>query len=283
MTKKTDRKILENPFVSSMVVPVAIVLVGALIIFGVTKVLSTDRSYKDLVREMHSKTFGNRWVAAYELSKLISSSQIPKEDVPWLLENLNQIYTKAHDPRTRQFCVVAMGAMRTDKALPYLLVSVKDSDNKVRFHSVVALGNIPASDVVSSLDWSESIKLLSDEDPGIVQAAILTLATHRVVSAEKRIEALLSHPNKKISYSSALALVNYKNEKTLEYLKEILFLKDQVAWDANQITAFKLNILDALEKNKWNVLSSTLNKISENKQELKLAAKARQVVNSLKK
>ena len=31
MTKKPDRKILENPFVSSLVVPIAIVLVGALI------------------------------------------------------------------------------------------------------------------------------------------------------------------------------------------------------------------------------------------------------------
>jgi len=283
MTKKADKKILENPLVSSMVVPVAIVLVGALIIFGVTKILSTERSYKDLVREMHSKTFGNRWVAAYELSKLISSSQIPKEDVPWLLQNLNEIYSKANDPRTRQFCVVAMGAMRTERAVPYLLTGVKDTDNKVRFHSVVALGNIPTSSVMKNLDWSSSLSLLSDDDPGIVQASILSLATHRVAVAEERILSLIDSPNMKISYSAALSLINFKNSKSLDKLKEILFLKNDPSWDANQILAFKLNILDALEKNKWNVLSSALNKISEDKTQLRLAAKAREVIASFKK
>jgi len=49
---KIDKKILDNPFLGSLVVPVAIVLVGALIIFGVTKMISTDHSYKDLVNEI---------------------------------------------------------------------------------------------------------------------------------------------------------------------------------------------------------------------------------------
>ena len=40
---QTQKKILENPFVGSLVVPIAIVLVGALIIFGVTKMLSSER------------------------------------------------------------------------------------------------------------------------------------------------------------------------------------------------------------------------------------------------
>ena len=36
--KKIDKKLLENPFVGSLVVPIAIVLVGALVIFGVYSV-----------------------------------------------------------------------------------------------------------------------------------------------------------------------------------------------------------------------------------------------------
>ena len=103
------KKILENPLASGVVVPIAVVLVGALVVFGVTKLLSSERSYKDLVREMHTKTFGNRWVAAFELSKLISSERIPAEDIPWLIENLSEIYNSAKDARTRQFTVVAAG------------------------------------------------------------------------------------------------------------------------------------------------------------------------------
>src|SRR5690606_8381485 len=113
-----NKKLLENPLVGSLVVPIAIVLVGALIIFGVTKMLSADRSYKDLVREMHSKTFGNRWIAAYELSKLISSSNIPTEDIPWLVGNLSELYHSAQDNRTRDFIVVALGALDSELILP---------------------------------------------------------------------------------------------------------------------------------------------------------------------
>ena len=47
---KGNKKLLENPFVGSLVVPIAIVLVGALIIFGVTKMLSTESSYKIFMR-----------------------------------------------------------------------------------------------------------------------------------------------------------------------------------------------------------------------------------------
>ena len=112
----SKKKLLDNPVASGLVVPIAIVLVGALIVFGVTKLLSTERSYKDLVREMHTKTFGNRWVAAFELSKLISNSRIPKEEIPWLLENLTEIYDESQDPRTRQFTVVAAGALGSPNA-----------------------------------------------------------------------------------------------------------------------------------------------------------------------
>ena len=61
---------------SGIAVPIAIILIGALIIFGVTKMLSTGKNYRDLVEELHSKTFGNRWVAAFELSKFIASEKI---------------------------------------------------------------------------------------------------------------------------------------------------------------------------------------------------------------
>ena len=139
------KKLLENPIVGSLVVPIAIVLVGALIIFGVTKMLSTDRSYKDLVRELHSKTFGNRWIAAYELSKQISAKNIPNEEVPWLISNLSEIYDQAVDPRTRDFIVVALGSLKTELALPIIQKALNDKDPKVQFSGVVAIGNMPST------------------------------------------------------------------------------------------------------------------------------------------
>ena len=74
-----SEKILEKSPLNGIAIPVAIVLVGVLIVFGVTKMLSTERTHRDLIREMHSKTFGNRWVAAYELSKLFAAKAIDIE------------------------------------------------------------------------------------------------------------------------------------------------------------------------------------------------------------
>ena len=68
-TAPVTKKLLEKSPLSGIAVPIAIVLVSALIIFGVTKMLSSGKDHRDLVAELNSKTFGNRWVAAYELSK----------------------------------------------------------------------------------------------------------------------------------------------------------------------------------------------------------------------
>ena len=55
MASENTPKVFKKGYGSNFVIPFAIVLIGSLIIFGVTKMLQTDRGYKDLVRELHSK------------------------------------------------------------------------------------------------------------------------------------------------------------------------------------------------------------------------------------
>ena len=59
MSRPKTPEVFKKGYGSNFVIPFAIVLIGSLIIFGVTKMLQTDRGYRDLVRELHSKTFGN--------------------------------------------------------------------------------------------------------------------------------------------------------------------------------------------------------------------------------
>ena len=83
--KTTLKDEISNPS-SGFMVPIAILIGGFLIIWGITKMLDGGTSgYKRLVEDLQSKTFGNRWVAAYDLSKYIAGNQIPKEDVAWLI------------------------------------------------------------------------------------------------------------------------------------------------------------------------------------------------------
>ena len=286
--QETQKKILENPFVGSLVVPIAIVLFGSLIIFGITKMLSSERSYKDLVEEIQSKTFGNKWVAAYELSKQINSSQIPKGEYPWLVQNLSQAYKQSIDPRTRGFIIAALGALKTDIALPTLQLGLLDSDLDVKFHAIVSIANMPKG---IKFDWSKLISLLSAQEPILKQAAVLALATHSVIEAQSPIKLLLVDTNFIVKYAAATALITYKDESSIPVLKEILLLaypsaKARVlppALDAQQITDLKMSVLSTLQKNQWSALNEIILEVANNDSNNSVATKAKEVLNWLKK
>lgn len=283
MAEATPKKLLENKFLGGLVVPIAIVLVGALIIVGVTKMLSTDRSYKDLVREIQSKTFGNRWVAAYELSKVISSSQVPAEEIPWLVENLTSVYDDAKDPRTRDFIVVAIGALKSDAGLPLLGRSLNDVDKNVKFHGLVALGNYP---IGAKINEEKVLSFLDSTDFALQQAAVLVAGTHKLEAAVPRLVGLLRSDNTGIRYAAASALIPFKNKSALPTLKEILLAagaKNSSGISLPEMVGLKLSLINALQKNNWSELNETLIAVANNEQNPKVISKARSALNQLKK
>ena len=280
-----ENKILENSFLGNLMIPIAIVLVGALIIFGVTKMISTERSYKDLVAEMQSKTFGNRWIAAYELSKHITASQIPETEIPWLVTNLKEVFDTANDPRTKEFIVVAMGALHHPNTLGFLTEILELKDYKMNFHAIVAIGNMKGPLV---FDWSKLENFLDSKDQGLQQAAILTLATHRVETSQIRIQKFLSHDRASLRYSAALGLINFKDEKALSVLKEILEIKTLGVTKSpkgkispNEILGLKLNILHAVHREKWMLLNSSFQKLADDNDNKKVSLKAIEVLKLL--
>lgn len=283
-----QKKILENPFVGSLVVPIAIVLVGALIIFGITKMLSAERSYKDLVNEIQSKTFGNKWVAAYELSKQINTSQIPVEDYPWLIENLSLAYKESVDPRSRGFIIAALGALRTDLTLPILQVALQDVDTDVKFHAIVSIANLPKG---ISFDWLPLIGMLKAPESILRQAAVLALATHQVSEAKEAIKPLLNDESLVTRYAAATAMIAYKDESSKDLLVEILNLPYPPpearimppALDMKQITDLKLSVLITLQKYDWSILNNTILEVANKDANISVATKAKEVLNILKK
>ncbi len=285
---QTQKKILENPFVGSLVVPIAIVLVGALIIFGITKMLSAERSYKDLVNEIQSKTFGNKWVAAYELSKQINSSQIPAEDYPWLVENLSVAYKESVDPRTRGFIIAALGALKTDLALPTLQLALQDIDTDVKFHAIVSIANLPKG---ITFDWAPLIAMLKAPESILRQASILALATHQVSEAKEAIKPLLRDESLVNKYAAATALIAFKDDSGKDLLEEILKLPyhppeariQSPGLDNRQISDLKLSVLITLAKYDWDILNNTILEVANKDANISVATKAKEVLNILKK
>jgi len=278
------KKILESSPLSGITVPIAIVLVGAFIIFGVTKMLSSGKNHRDLIEEMNSKTFGNRWVAAYELSKFLASSKIPKEDMPWVIENLSKVYYESVDARTRNFVVLALGSLNNPLSLPVLNKALEDQDPQVKFNAVVSLGTMDKS---STIDWPKVEALLQqNEDPGLKQVALFTLASHKQPKAEELALQLLNSSERTLRYAAATVLIHYKRVEALPAIEEISNLKydNIVPGELNgaQAEGLKMNLLENIEKTKWIELAGLVQKLESSDGNVRVQTKAKQVLNLLK-
>jgi HEAT repeat protein len=282
--KPQTKKILENSPFSGIAVPIAIVLIGGLIIFGVTKMLSTGKNHRDLVEEMNSKTFGNRWVAAYELSKFLASQKIPKEDIPWVIENLGQVYKDSVDSRTRNFVVLALGSLNNQLSLPTLNAALSDQDSQVKFNAVVSLGNMS---IGSEVDWEKMEASLQDSgDPGLQQVALLAMASHNRPNTQEKALVLLNSQDKTLKYAAAIVLTKFQSPASVSVLDEIMSLPYDIskAGELNgaQVEALKINVLENIEKSNWKALSGLVEKAEREDSNVRVNTKAKQVLKILK-
>lgn len=283
-TTPPTKKLLEKSPMSGIAVPIAIVLVSALIIFGVTKMLSSGKDHRDLVSELNSKTFGNRWVAAYELSKYLAGSRIPPEEIPWVVENLIQVYEQTVDPRTRHFVVKALGLLQHPLSFPLLNKALNDEDSQVQFSAVVALGNLPAG---SEIDWARLQELLaSSQDVGLQQAILMVVATHRREGGDQWLRPFLASQHRMLRYSAALGLIYYAPNEAAPVLKEILSLSyDRVGegeLNGAQVEALKVNVLAHIQKAGAKELLFLAQDLSENEPNIQVSTRAKELVNLLK-
>ncbi len=278
------KKILESSPLSGIAVPIAIVLIGGLIVFGVTKMLSSGKNHRDLIDELNSKTFGNRWVAAYELSKFIAGNKIPSEDIPWVIENLVSVYETSADANTRNFVVVALGSLRNPLCLDLLNKALNDPDPKTKFNAAVALGNMPQG---VEVDWKKIEELINqDDDQGLKQVSLLTLASHKRPEAEKIALGLLNSSEKTVRYAAATVLIGFKNPEAKPVMQEIMGLRYDIAQEGElngvQVEGLKINVLTLIETSSWKEMQKWVAEIAENDTNVKVSTKAKQVANVLK-
>lgn len=279
------KKLLDKSPLAGIAVPIAIVLVGAFIIFGVTKMLSTGKNHRDLVSELNSKTFGNRWVAAYELSKYLASSKIPPQDVPWVVENLIQVYNQSVDARTRNFVVLALGTLKHPLSTELMNKAVNDEDSQVKFNAIVGIGNL-AKD--AKIDW-ENLKtvLTTTSDEGVKQAIIFTMATHKIQGGESIIRPLMGASERMVRYSAATALIYYNPLESKNIIEEVFALPyDRFAagqLNGSQAEVLKMNVLSHIEKASAVELSDLVLNLVEKDSNIQVNTKAKQVLNLLKK
>lgn len=286
-----SKKLWQNDIFNGIAIPIAIVLGGALIIFGVSKMLSTERNYHDLVVEMRSKTFGNKWVAAYELSKVVASSQIPDPELPELLTDLQDIYKTTDDARTQEFIVATAGQINHPLSDKILEEAMNSSNSNILFHAVVAYGNRPV-DSATKIPYEKMLQLLKSEDEILQQGIILTLGNHSGPNTKEALKGFLSSSNKMLKYAAATSLIPERENEAIPILEEILFLtapekyskldKAQGKLNFNQISQLKLNVLQIYERFPWENLRHLISRVAKEDSSEDVKIKAHSLLNQLK-
>jgi HEAT repeat protein len=281
---KSKKKLLEKPLFASMVVPVAVILVSALIIFGITRMLSSERNHRDLISELQSKTFGNRWVAAYELSKILAAKKIPESEELWVIENLSGIYNSTPDARTRNFIILALGTFNRKEILPTLDKAIVDSDSQVQFNAVVILGNLPPQ---FFYDWSKMLPLLDSADVGLQQATVLALSHHKFFASQDKIRELVKSSDDAVRYAAAMGLIEFQSLESKEILKEVLFklsasTQPGKGFNESQVESLKLNIINAIGRNKMTQYNDLLEQVMKEEKNIKVSTKAKEIFILLK-
>jgi len=233
---------------------------------------------------MNSKTFGNRWVAAYELSKFLAAQKIPKEDMPWVIENLSRVYKESVDARTRNFVVLALGSLNNPLSLDVLNAALSDQDPQVKFNAIVSLGNMSKG---VDIKWDKiEAELQDSQDVGIKQVALLALAAHQRPNIEEKALSFLSSNERTLRYTSAIVLIQSKNAEAIPVLEEICALRYDVAeagqLNGAQVEALKMNVLENIEKSKWNSVYNLVLKLDKDDSNVKVNTKAKQVLKLLK-
>jgi hypothetical protein len=295
----------ESPFSSGIMVPLLILGLSILIIAGISKMLTHDKGYVTLVEELRDKTFGNRWVAAFELSKYLSNSKIPAEDIPWLEKQLLDIYTgSSSDPRTKHFLVLAAGSLRGDKSLEMLQLALKEKDPEILFGALSSISkweSLPANfnfeDVLALAGGS----LIPDEALQHTALVVLTMHSRQEVIPLLQ-DQLTKSDSKNLRDVSAIALMYFNRWDGLSRIKELLVMPYELEASKsvqgssvkpvlNQsllVEANKLNIIQAAKKLSEKKiplpleLLQTLEEIEKNDRNIQVKTRAKEVLLTLK-
>jgi hypothetical protein len=112
------------------------------------------------------------------------------------------------------------------------------------------------------------------------------MAAHNRPNIEEKALSFLSSSEKTLRYSSAIVLIQRKKVEIIPVLEEIFALRYDVAESGQlngaQVEALKINVLENIEKTKWDALLDLVQKAEQDDPNVRVNTKAKQVLKILK-
>lgn len=200
------------------VVPSLIVLlcVGVFLMFGLLS--NEQKSARDFLQEVRTRSGGDRWQAAFELSRVLSRQKGTAD--PQLVADVIAVMKTegGTDPKVRKYLLIALEYLGSREAGPAIIESLEDPDADVRLHAARALASLQSVPGAAG----PLAKLLADEDAAIRKVAIYALGQTRDPAAIPALLPGLSDPSVEIRWNSALALAVLGDRTGLPILTQMI-------------------------------------------------------------
>ena len=243
------------------IVPVIIVAlcVGIFLLFGlITHDSRTARDYLDEIKAGR----GNRWQAAFELSKFLTANGEAQDQR--LARDVSALFrsSKDDDPRIRQYLALALGRLHDPIGVPPLVESLAEANPDIQLYAAWALGELRDARAVEALS-----KLTEGQDTNVRKMAIFSLGLIQDPRAIPPLQTTLNDPHPDIRWNSALALARLGDRAGLDtlhqmidrrYLNSLVDVRDEQKVDAiiNAVKALAL-LKDSSARSQVQTLSKT--------------------------
>ncbi len=253
------------------IVPVFIVAlcVGIFVIFGL--ITKDPRTARDLLEEVKAGK-GDRWQAAFELSKFIGTNGDRND--PQLARDLTLAFRSAKDddPRVRQYLALAMGRLRSPAAVDPLIEALDDGNPDVRLYAVWALGELGDRKAVEPL-----IKLVDTSDISLRKMVIFSLGLLQDARALPILKAALNDRHPDVCWNAALALARLQDFAGLDILHKMLdrnYLNSLSEISENQKSEAMINSIHGIALLKDSSARGQLKVLGEGDPDIKVRSQA---------
>lgn len=262
----------KTSFFRIILISIALTLGGGGLIYFIAQGLTFKRDHRDLVMEIRSMTFGNRWISAYELSKYLLNNRIPEKERPWVREQLIDIYNQAKkregDFKLQKFSLVALGTFGAndgDKIIPVVKDAIFSKHPELIFQGLYILGNMTKG---ISFPWKKLLKTIDEfEDYALLQLGIFTFSWHKVPGRRASFLKFLRHQKMAVRYGAAIGLIDFQELEALPHLREIIkwkVAKNELSpAEKNLRQNWQINLLRAYKRSPWRLLKGEVSELSK--------------------
>jgi HEAT repeat protein len=197
--------------------PLLIVLVcaGIYALFGL--VVLDEKSPSDFLREIRTGSAGERWQAAFELSRWFASSPEATKD-PAFARDLVELFrsSRHEDPRVRRYLALALGRLGDARGVEPLVEALEDEDGETRLYAAWSLGALKDPAAIPGL-----VASLGSDDPGMVKMTAYALGAIGDPAAAPALAPLLGNPAAEVRWNAALALAQIGDAAGLSVLLDM--------------------------------------------------------------